>query len=219
MASRKDFPNAATARKVQVTYAVAFAQALKDGDILPINFVFCSGAWAEREQDKELWYLEETRKIKVCYSSPPIWLQRRMHGVSGQLTVDDQGEAEAGLAAIAESTPGLNVYHMRLGGVMANTTSGNLTTSLLGWSGPMVSVGQVAAVFVDVALRGDAATNSKTILENDDIVNHKFEDGMRRKSSVFSGGSTTPRPSAEGRRGSWLGNFGRKGSAVGKSAV
>jgi len=189
----KDFPNAATARKVQVTYAVSFAEALRDAGVVPMNFVFCSGAWAERQQDKELWYLEESRKIK--------------------------GEAEAGLASISEGLAGFQTYSMRLGGVTPATVSGNLSSSLLSWSGPMVRVEQVAHVFIEIALNGAGAAGAgKSIFENADIVNFVFSDGQRRRSSVFSGGSSSGggKESGEGRRGSIL-SFGRRGSKIGKA--
>ena len=64
----RDFDNVATARKVQVSYAKAAAEAFVNGGLLPLKWVFCSGAWAERDSEKKLWFIEETRKIKVCHN-------------------------------------------------------------------------------------------------------------------------------------------------------
>jgi saccharopine dehydrogenase-like NADP-dependent oxidoreductase len=65
----RDFENVATARKVQVSYVKAAAEAFVEGGLLPLKWVFCSGAWAERDGEKKLWFIEETRKIKVCCRS------------------------------------------------------------------------------------------------------------------------------------------------------
>ena len=80
---------------------------------------------------------------------------------------------------------------MRLGGVIP---AGKSTAGLPG----IVKAEQVAAVFVEVALKGF----EKEVLENSDIVGFEFEGG-RRKSSVVADG---------GRRKSLL--FGRKASVA-----
>jgi hypothetical protein len=125
----RSFPDVATARKVQVTYALTLAEALINSKILPLKFVFCSGAFAERNQGKRLWVLGETRKIK--------------------------GEAESGLAALAADNDGFEAFQMRLGGVMPDSGTGNLAANLIGWMG-LVKVEQVSKVFIDVAIRGAA---------------------------------------------------------------
>jgi hypothetical protein len=95
------------------------------------------------------------------------------------------------LNELATTHKDFSAYHMRLGGVFP---AGKPTAGLPG----VVKVEQVAAVFVEVALKG----SEKEVLENADIVGFQFEAG-RRKSSVAADG---------GRRKSIL--FGRKASVV-----
>ncbi|KAI0837411.1 hypothetical protein F5Y06DRAFT_271637 [Hypoxylon sp. FL0890] len=64
------FPDVETARKVSVDYTLAAAKAFIDGlaPKLPnsqkFRFVFCSGKFAEWDQNKNLIMLPDTRKIK-----------------------------------------------------------------------------------------------------------------------------------------------------------
>ena len=64
----------ATARKVQRDYTEAFAQACARA-LLPaapggrFRFVFCSGAMAERDPERKLAFMADTRLIKA--RSPP----------------------------------------------------------------------------------------------------------------------------------------------------
>jgi hypothetical protein len=68
----EDFPDVQTARKVSVEYTLAAANAFAE-KLLPklvekeFKFVFCSGAMAERDMEKTLYFMKETRKIKVCF--------------------------------------------------------------------------------------------------------------------------------------------------------
>lgn len=60
--------DAATARKVGHDYTLAAAQAFSQlgaGNATPFRFVFASGVLAVRDQEKSVWILGETRKIKV----------------------------------------------------------------------------------------------------------------------------------------------------------
>lgn len=67
-----DFPDYGTAKRVQYDYTVAFAEAC-ERSIRPreesgqqeFRFVFCSGAFTERDQKKGLWWGDDTRKLKV----------------------------------------------------------------------------------------------------------------------------------------------------------
>ena len=61
----RDFDSVATARRVQADLARSTAETFVEAGILPLRFVFCSGAFAERDQNKKLWFLVDTRKIKV----------------------------------------------------------------------------------------------------------------------------------------------------------
>ncbi|KAI1480429.1 hypothetical protein F4774DRAFT_378402 [Daldinia eschscholtzii] len=62
------FPDVETARKVSVDYtlaaAKAFTEALAPGLSRPFRFVFCSGKFAEWDQNKNLKMMKDTRLIK-----------------------------------------------------------------------------------------------------------------------------------------------------------
>jgi hypothetical protein len=66
-----DFPDVQTAKKVQVDFTLAAANAFVE-KLLPaldekiFNFVFCSGGMASRDQEKSLWILQDTRRLKVA---------------------------------------------------------------------------------------------------------------------------------------------------------
>lgn len=67
------FPDIETYRKVQVDYTLAGANAFAESlaSKLPedkrFRFVFCSGKYAECDQDKPLAFLADTRHMKVWY--------------------------------------------------------------------------------------------------------------------------------------------------------
>lgn len=68
------FPDVQTAKKVQVDFTLAAANAFAS-KLLPVldegtnfKFVFCSGGLASRDQDISLWVLQDTRKLKVSPS-------------------------------------------------------------------------------------------------------------------------------------------------------
>ncbi|KAI1382819.1 uncharacterized protein F4822DRAFT_422694 [Hypoxylon trugodes] len=64
------FPDVETAKKVSVDFTVAAAKAFVEvlAPQLPeskkFRFVFCSGKWAEWDQDKNLSFFKDTRRIK-----------------------------------------------------------------------------------------------------------------------------------------------------------
>lgn len=65
------FPNLETYRKVQVDYTVAAAKAFLE-HLVPrlaenkqFRFVFCSGKFAEWDQEKSLHFMADTRRVKV----------------------------------------------------------------------------------------------------------------------------------------------------------
>lgn len=65
------FPDVETAKKVQVDFTLAAANAFA-AKLLPaldeakdFKFVFCSGGMASRDQETSLWILQDTRKLKV----------------------------------------------------------------------------------------------------------------------------------------------------------
>jgi hypothetical protein len=71
-----DFPDYESAKRVQYDYTLAFAEAC-ERSIRPRNesgrqefrFVFCSAAFAERDEKKGLWWGDDTRKLKVLQLS------------------------------------------------------------------------------------------------------------------------------------------------------
>jgi len=76
------FPDAATAKKVQVDYTLAAASAfvsslapqLPEGKAF--RFVFCSGKYAEWDQNRSLAFMGDTRRFKVSgtgLSLPVQW--------------------------------------------------------------------------------------------------------------------------------------------------
>lgn len=66
----EDFPDIETAKKVQVHYTLAAANAfasrlLAKAPAGTFRFVFCSGAHAVRDENAHLWFQQETRRLKV----------------------------------------------------------------------------------------------------------------------------------------------------------
>jgi hypothetical protein len=49
----------------------AFTESLTPGLEKPLRFIYCSGAAAVRDQEKPLWLMPQTRKIRVgrCFTS------------------------------------------------------------------------------------------------------------------------------------------------------
>ncbi len=68
---RADFPDLATAKKVNINYTIAAAKAFAEhlmpelGPGKTFRFVLCGGAWAETDPNKWIFPLRETRLIKV----------------------------------------------------------------------------------------------------------------------------------------------------------
>lgn len=66
------------ARKVSIDYTLAAARIFNQ-HLTPENnkgekfrFVYCSGAAAERDQTKSLWFAQEFRRIRVCFYIYPL---------------------------------------------------------------------------------------------------------------------------------------------------
>ena len=61
------------ARKVSIDYTLAAAKAFGtsnitqqgDGKVKKFRFVYCSGAAAEKDQTKPLWFMQNFRRIRV----------------------------------------------------------------------------------------------------------------------------------------------------------
>lgn len=58
-------PNNDIARQVSVDYTLAAAQLFQETCQKPFRFIYCSGAAAERDQTKPLWFMQEYRRIRV----------------------------------------------------------------------------------------------------------------------------------------------------------
>ncbi|KAJ5811289.1 hypothetical protein N7474_007590 [Penicillium riverlandense] len=119
-------PDNETARRVSVDYTLAAARVLQETAENKIRFVYCSGAGAERDHNKPLWFLQEYRRIR--------------------------GQVENELISFAEAHPDhFDAYIMRPGMVMSSDLTLRsmmlcLTTS--------VRVDVLAGAMLDLALDG-----------------------------------------------------------------
>jgi len=138
-----DFADVETAKKVQVDYTIAAANAFTER-LLPaaegkiFKFVFCSGAMAARDQSKSLWLMGDTRKIK--------------------------GLVESGLIEISEKFAKFKCYIVRPGGILPEKTGFGMAA--MGAMIPLVKVNELAIVMVEIAVEGFQAQT----LENSEIV-------------------------------------------------
>ncbi|KAF5861520.1 hypothetical protein ETB97_012846 [Aspergillus alliaceus] len=120
------------ARKIHIEYTLssleAFHRAVASGSQSPMKFrfVYCSGAVAERDQSKPLWFAQEYRRIR--------------------------GEVENQLIASAENhRDTIETYILR----PAMVVSRELTLrSLIFGLGPSIKVDVLAEVMLDIALHG-----------------------------------------------------------------
>lgn len=58
-------PDNEIARRVSLDYTLAAAQVFQETCQKPFRFIYCSGAAAERDQTKPLWFMQEYRRIRV----------------------------------------------------------------------------------------------------------------------------------------------------------
>lgn len=65
------------ARRISIEYTTAAAWLFNDICQKPFRFVYCSGYLAERDQTKQLWYLQDYRRIRVNCRVP--WLTNRSY--------------------------------------------------------------------------------------------------------------------------------------------
>ncbi|QDS71311.1 hypothetical protein FKW77_001766 [Venturia effusa] len=138
------FPDVATAKKVQVDFTLAAAKAfasklapaLDEGK--EFKFVFCSGGMASRDQEINLWILQDTRKLK--------------------------GLAENGLLEIAENNPRFKPYFMRPAHIHPEYFT--IGTTIMNTLFPAIKVRDLAVAMVDIALKG----NDMQTLENADLL-------------------------------------------------
>lgn len=58
-------PDNDIARRVSLDYTLAAAQVFQETCQKSFRFIYCSGAAAERDQAKPLWFMQEYRRIRV----------------------------------------------------------------------------------------------------------------------------------------------------------
>ncbi|KAE9966940.1 hypothetical protein EG328_008511 [Venturia inaequalis] len=138
------FPDVQTAKKVQVEFTLAAANAFAS-KLLPaidqakdFKFVFCSGSLASRNQDTSLWLLRDTRKLK--------------------------GLTENGLLKIAEENPRFSPYFMRPAHIHPEYFT--VGTAVMNAIFPSIRVRELAVVMIDIALNG----TDKQTMENADLL-------------------------------------------------
>lgn len=59
-------PDNETARRISLDYTLAAARAFDKACSKPFRFIYCSGAGAERDPTKPLWFMQDYRRIRVC---------------------------------------------------------------------------------------------------------------------------------------------------------
>ena len=97
-------------RRVNVDYTKAAAQTLgkmaSEGSMAEgrFRFAYCSGALPERDQEKKLWFLEEGRKLRVCYPCRCRWKRSSLSEcVPGLLTNTCRGQLRTKLCRRART--------------------------------------------------------------------------------------------------------------------
>lgn len=63
---RARMPDNETARRISLEYTLAAARVFEETCLKPFRFVYCSGAGAERDQTRPLWFMQNYRRIRVC---------------------------------------------------------------------------------------------------------------------------------------------------------
>ena len=144
------FPDVETCRKVQVDYTLKAADAFINhlAPELPkgkkFRFVFCSGKFAEWDQTKSLYFMEDTRRIKVSpYHKLPT---------EGKLTTL-QGQVEEGLCNLADAHKDLfEVWCVRPSGILDADAS--WFSKFTGKSYGAMTDDQVARAMIHIASQG-----------------------------------------------------------------
>ena len=153
-----DFPDLQTAKRVQIDYTLAGAEAFAN-KVLPISnnnhfrFVFCSGEFASRDQEESLWFMKDTRRIKV--NTKDLKSKKQAHL--------QQGQIENGLIGITKVHPGFETYIVRPGGILPKDSS--VVMSVLRGFVPSIKVTELASIMVEIALSG----HGHQTLENSEI--------------------------------------------------
>ncbi|KAI2615059.1 hypothetical protein GGR54DRAFT_307215 [Hypoxylon sp. NC1633] len=129
------FPDVETARRVHVDYSVAAAKAFiaelapKLPEPQKFRFVFCSGKFAEWDQEKPLKWLKDTRLIK--------------------------GQAEKALCDLADANKDrLEVWAVRPGGIVKKHAG--LMNALTAYTSGFITVDHLAKATLKIVLDGHA---------------------------------------------------------------
>ena len=61
-------PDNETTRRVSLDYTLTAVRVFQEICQNPFRFIYCSGGAAERDQTKPLWFLQDYRRIRVCYT-------------------------------------------------------------------------------------------------------------------------------------------------------
>ncbi|KAJ5594104.1 uncharacterized protein N7459_000312 [Penicillium hispanicum] len=118
-------PDEETARRISIDYTLSAARLFQENCQKPFRFLYCSGAAAERDQTKPLWFMQEYRRIR--------------------------GQVENELLAFANNHSDFKAYIVRPAMVLSRETSMH---SLVFGLGPSIKVDTLAGSMVELALKG-----------------------------------------------------------------
>ncbi|CAI7630467.1 unnamed protein product [Penicillium glandicola] len=118
-------PDDDIARRVSLDYTLAAAQLFHETCQKPFRFIYCSGAAAERDQTKSLWFMQEYRRIR--------------------------GQVENELLRFVNDHPGFETIIIRPAMVLARDMS---LRSLVFSLGPSVKLDDLGRAMLDLALKG-----------------------------------------------------------------
>ncbi|KAJ5227341.1 uncharacterized protein N7469_007347 [Penicillium citrinum] len=118
-------PDEETARRVSIGYTTTAAKLFNENCRKPFRFVYCSGAGAEQDQTKPLWFMQDYRRIR--------------------------GQVESEILKFANENAGFESYIVKPGlifsrGVPLPSFVSNIATS--------IKVDNLAAKMLDLALKG-----------------------------------------------------------------
>ncbi|OQD87520.1 hypothetical protein PENANT_c005G10105 [Penicillium antarcticum] len=118
-------PDNDTARRVSIDYTLTAARVFQDTCQKPFRFIYCSGAAAERDQTKPLWFMQDYRRIR--------------------------GQVETETLDFARDHTGFEAHIMRPAMILTRDMSlQRLVFSL----GPSIKVDDLARTMLDLALNG-----------------------------------------------------------------
>jgi len=152
-------------RSIEIGYSTTAAKAFGESlapqleGFRSFRFVYLSGMFAEREKDKKLWFLADSRNIKV---------EAARHGSGELLLTCPQGEAEVGILEIQKQCSNFRVSIVRPGGVLGK---GSLVPNFLMGRLLHIKLEELAAAMIDEAIIDEPVGNVEATrtLENDSL--------------------------------------------------